>query len=69
MKTAREVWDSRNPVHEINLNTGVDMFYQTMELCMEEYRKQGRYYTEDEIRVIQEQAYDEGLKFVLLNLN
>ena len=31
-------------------------------LAMEEYRKQGRYYTEDEIRIIQEQAYDEGLK-------
>ena len=31
--------------------------------AMNEYRKQGRYFTEDEIRVIEEDAYDKGYNF------
>lgn len=38
IRTAREIWDSRNPVHEFS--NGEDLFYKTMEMCMEEYRLQ-----------------------------
>lgn len=34
---ARIIWESRNPQHEINSDTGEDMFWKTMTMCMEEY--------------------------------
>jgi hypothetical protein len=40
MKTAKEIWYSRNPQHEINSDTGEDMFMGTAMICMEEYAKQ-----------------------------
>lgn len=39
MKTAREIWTSRNPSHDLD-DQGVDRFYKTMEMCMHEYAKQ-----------------------------
>ena len=34
------VWYNRNPVHEINADTGKDMFDGTMIMCMSEYAEQ-----------------------------
>ena len=34
------VWYNRNPVHEINADTGKDMFDGTMRMCMSEYAEQ-----------------------------
>ena len=34
------VWYNRNPVHEINADTGKDMFDGTMRICMSEYAEQ-----------------------------
>lgn len=39
-KSAEEIWYSRNPQHETNLDTGEDMFFRTAMMCMEEYAKQ-----------------------------
>jgi len=38
-----------------------DDLYEVIHAAMEEYRLLGRHYTEDEIRVIQEQAYQAGI--------
>lgn len=35
-----EIWSSRNPTHELNADTGKDMFMGTVVLCMVEYAEQ-----------------------------
>jgi hypothetical protein len=37
LKLFKEIWYSRNPAHEINYDTGVDMFWATAELVAREY--------------------------------
>jgi hypothetical protein len=35
-----KVWHSRSPVHELNADSGEDMFYGTMRIAMSEYAQQ-----------------------------
>ena len=37
--TALEVWYSRNPTHDTDLDTGEDKFYKTIQMCMIEFAK------------------------------
>ena len=46
----------------IQLKTTAKRMTVVFDEIAETWRKEGRYYTEDEIRIIQEQAFDEGLK-------
>jgi predicted nucleic acid-binding Zn-ribbon protein len=39
-KTSKEIWLSRNPVHETNLDTGEDMFWKTLDMCFKEFSDQ-----------------------------
>lgn len=58
IKTFKEIWESRNPQHEINSNTGEDMFWKTAELVAKEYRNQSHpALTEDQIRELQNVIY------------
>lgn len=40
MKSFKEIWESRNPVHESNLDTGEDMFWGTAQKVAEEFCNQ-----------------------------
>jgi len=62
MKTANELLREQE-VHQVHIGGIVyEMVKITQaEKAMEAYRKQGRFYTPAEIRVIQDAAYDAGL--------
>ena len=40
IRTFKEIWESRNPQHEENADTGKDMFWETAELVSKDFHSQ-----------------------------
>lgn len=60
MKTAKEILAKRISVFPSEGDMTDEAIKQNVYAAMEEYRKEGRFFTEDEICKIQSTAYDEG---------
>jgi hypothetical protein len=39
----KKIWNSRNPVHEANADTGKDMFWETLLTVIDEFNKEVRW--------------------------
>lgn len=63
MKTEEFLNKNGFKVNDDNRFDDCDLTWDAVIGLMADYRKEGRYYTEDEIRVIQEAAYEAGVNY------